>query len=74
MTSSRIGRAERSKLANWSNAFFALLPAGEQDASQNLLCPGTVGRSIATPGFASHGHQTDRPLGKVIRGLQTRTA
>jgi len=52
----------------------ALLLAGPQHTRRNLLGTGTVDCTIASPGFASHGHQADRPLGEVIGGVQTRTA
>jgi hypothetical protein len=44
----------------------ALLPAGPQHARQNLLGTGTADCTIASPGFASHGHQADRPLGASV--------
>ena len=53
---------------------FALLPAGAENAGQYLMRAGTVGRTIASPGFASHRHQPDGPLGEVIGGMQARTA
>ncbi len=53
---------------------FALLPAGAENAGQYLMRAGTVGRTIASPVFASHRHQPDGPLGEVIGGMQARTA
>jgi hypothetical protein len=49
------------------------LPAGTQDAGQNLLGAGAVRRTIASPGFARQRHQPDRPRGEVVGGMQAGT-
>ena len=52
---------------------FALLPAGAQNAGQNLIRSGAIPRAVATPGLAGHHHHSDGPLAYIVGGLQTGT-
>src|ERR1039457_2471690 len=66
-------RVEAVAVNQLLESVFALLPASAQDARQNLLRPSTLPSPVATPGFASHHHQTNRRLNEVVGGWNPRT-
>jgi hypothetical protein len=55
-----------------TESIFALLPAGAQNAAQDLLHPGPVPGAVTTPDFPRDDDAPQRPFGCIIGGVQAR--